>query len=189
MIAKTTGISRVIVVMGVSASGKSSVGEALAKRLGWPFEEGDDLHPASNVAKMKAGHALDDADRAPWLDAVGGWIAHQLHAANNGVISCSALKRKYRDRLRRAGDGVIFVLIDPPEPVLHARIAKRKHHFMPPGLLDSQLATLERPGAEEHALIVGGNESVDANVDHVVAWLDSHGQRQWQDAAARKERD
>lgn len=163
----------VIVMMGVSASGKSAVGAALAARLKWPYEDGDDLHPAGNIAKMKAGRALDDADRAPWLEAVAAWIARHLETGDDGVISCSALKREYRDRLRRAGKGVAFVLLDPPEAVLRARIAARTHHFMPPSLLDSQLATLERPDRGERALIVGADDSIEANVDRIIAWLDT----------------
>ena len=158
--------------MGVSASGKSALGQALAERLGWPFEEGDTLHPAANIAKMKAGQPLDDADRAPWLDAVAAWISGRQVEGGTGVISCSALKRAYRDRLRQAGGPTLrFVLPDVPPDVLRRRIAARTGHFMPPSLLDSQLATLERPGPDENALVLAGDPSIEENVATIFAWL------------------
>lgn len=158
----------VIVVMGVSGSGKSVVGTLLARRLAVPFCEGDELHPAANVAKMKAGHPLDDHDRAPWLDRIAAWIADQR---GGGVVSCSALKRAYRDRLRR-GQTVAptFVLLDPPRAVLARRLAGRTGHFMPASLLDSQLATLERPAPDGHALRLTRDEDPEAIVDAIVAW-------------------
>jgi gluconokinase len=159
----------VLVVMGVSGSGKSTVAEPLAKRLGWPFEEGDDLHPAANVAKMKAGVPLDDADRAPWLDAVAAWIAERLRAGNGGVITCSALRRVYRDRLREAGDGVVFVYLEGAEAVIAGRIAERHGHFMPAALLDSQFATLEEPTPDERAIVVDIDQPVDRQIDDIVA--------------------
>ena len=160
-----------IVVMGVSASGKSLVGARLADRLGVPFCEGDDLHPAANIAKMKAGHPLDDADRAPWLARIADWI--EGHAAG-GVVSCSALKHAYRDRLRQGqASQPAFVLLDPPRAILERRIAGRHGHFMPPALLDSQLATLERPTPGEHALTITADDPPDALVDAVMAWLAS----------------
>ena len=144
----------VLVVMGVSGSGKSTVAKPLAERLGWPFQEGDDLHPAANVAKMKAGIALDDADRAPWLDAIATWIGDRLTADSGGVVTCSALRRAYRDRLREAGDGVICVYLEGSKAVIAERVANRHGHFMPPALLDSQFATLQEPTADEHPLTV-----------------------------------
>lgn len=163
----------VIVMMGVSGSGKTSVGAALAARLGCGFEEGDTLHPAANIAKMRAGIPLDDADRAPWLDAVAAWIADRMAAGAGGVVACSALKRAYRDRLRRAGGAALrFVLIDPPPDVLRDRLGARTGHFMPASLLDSQLATLERPAPDEHALVVRGMAGVDADVACIVDWLE-----------------
>lgn len=162
-----TGTPRPVVVMGVSASGKSSVARALADALGCPFVEGDDLHPAANVAKMKAGHPLTDADRAPWLDAVGAAIARDGWT----VASCSALKRAYRDRLRRVAPRAAFLLLDAPEPVLATRIAGRRGHFMPPSLLASQLATLEPPAGGERALILDATQPIDANVEAARGWL------------------
>jgi len=161
----------VVVVMGVSASGKSTLGAALAQRLGWAFQEGDDLHPAANVARMAAGQPLDDADRAPWLDRVADWIAQRSAAGEGGVITCSALKRAYRDRLRAARADLAFVLPDPPEAVLRARIAGRRGHFMPPSLLDSQLRTLERPAADERALAITGEPDAEAALAQVERWL------------------
>jgi gluconokinase len=137
----------VIVVMGVSGCGKSTVGRALAVRLGVPYAEGDDFHPPANVAMMSAGRPLDDADRAPWLDAIAGWIAEQ--GAAGGVVSCSALKRRYRDRLRRAGTGVFFLHLDGTPELIAARLAARRDHFMPSGLLRSQFEALEPLAPDE----------------------------------------
>jgi gluconokinase len=139
--------SRPVVVMGVSGSGKTTVGAALADALGLPFVDGDALHPAANVAKMAVGIPLDDADRAPWLGAIG-----RVLAAGPVVVACSALKRVYRDRLRAAAPALQLVLLDGGRELLASRMAARPGHFMPTTLLDSQLATLERPGPDEHAL-------------------------------------
>jgi len=136
-----------VVVMGVSGSGKSTVGASLADALGVPFVDGDALHPAANVAKMAAGIPLDDADRAPWLDAVGAVLA-----AGPVVVACSALKRTYRDRLRAAAPELRLVFLDGSPALLASRMAARPGHFMPASLLDSQLAALERPAPDEHAI-------------------------------------
>jgi gluconokinase len=159
----------VLVVMGVSGSGKSTVAKPLAERLGWPFQEGDALHPAANVAKMKAGMALDDADRAPWLAAVADWIAACLRAGSGGVVTCSALRRVYRDRLRQAGDRVIFVYLEGSRAVIAARLAERHGHFMPAALLDSQFSTLEAPTADEHAIVDDIEQPLEQQVDQIVA--------------------
>jgi gluconokinase len=143
-------ITRPVVVMGVSGSGKTTVGEALAEALGVPFADGDALHPAANVAKMAAGIPLDDADRAPWLDTIGA-----LLSAGSIVIACSALKRTYRDRLRAAAPDLELVFLEVDRATLLDRMTHRTH-FMPPSLLDSQLATLEPPTADEHAVVVDG---------------------------------
>jgi gluconokinase len=137
----------VIVVMGVSGSGKSTVGGLLAERLGVEYAEADDFHPAANIAKMAAGQPLDDADRAPWLDAIAGWIAGR--GERGGVVSCSALRRRYRDRLRAAGAGVFFLHLDGTPELIGARLAARTEHFMPAGLLGSQFEALEPLGADE----------------------------------------
>jgi gluconokinase len=155
----------VLVLMGVSGSGKSTVARILANRLGWDFEEGDDLHPQANVAKMHAGRPLDDADRWPWLELVADWIRERTTAGRPGVITCSALKRRYRDVLR--GDSVIFVLLDGTHDQITQRLAARHGHFMPPILLDSQFATLERPDPDEHALVINIGPSAAALADEI----------------------
>lgn len=133
---------RVIVVMGVAGTGKTTVGRLLAERLGLPYAEGDAFHPAANVAKMAAGHPLDDADRWPWLDAVGEWIRNRAGMCG-GVIAASSLKRVYRDRLRTAAPGAVFVHLTGERALIEERMAARRGHFMPTTLLESQFATLE----------------------------------------------
>jgi gluconokinase len=156
--------------MGVAGVGKTSVGERLAVRLGVPFLEGDDFHPRRNVEKMSLGVALNDADRWPWLDAIGAAIKNA--PANSLVVTCSALKRAYRQRLVAAADRpLVFLFLDASRETLAARLAARRGHFMPPGLLDSQLATLERPGAEENAIRVSVEPPLDAVVDDALAGL------------------
>lgn len=141
--------------MGVSGCGKTTVAALLAARFGWEFEEGDDLHPASNVAKMHAGHPLADADRWPWLEKVAEWIETQLDSGRNGVITCSALKRSYREVLNRRGTGVEFVYLAGSVELVSARLAARHGHFMPASLLASQFADLEEPADDEPAIRIG----------------------------------
>jgi gluconokinase len=151
----------VIVVMGVSGSGKSTVGGLLAERLGVPYAEADDFHPAANIAKMSAGHPLDDADRAPWLDAIAEWIAGR--GDHGGVVSCSALRRRYRDRLRADAPELFFVHLDGPAELIAARLAARMQHFMPSGLLESQLDALEPLAPDEAGAVVpidGGTQQI-----------------------------
>ena len=155
--------------MGVSGSGKSTIGRTVAQRLGWPFEEGDDLHPAANIAMMTAGHPLTDADRAPWLDAVRGWIDRQVAAGRSGVIACSALKRAYRDRLRDGQPAIRFVYLQGDETLIRARFDQRQGHFMPPTLLDSQFQTLEAPTSDENAIVVDIRQPIEAQVDQICA--------------------
>jgi len=138
----------VVVVMGVAGTGKTTIGPLLAARLGVPYAEGDDFHSEANIAKMSAGTPLDDDDRWPWLDAIGAW-AHR-RAGLGGVVSCSALKRSYRDRLRSAAPGVVFVHLAGDRAVIEDRMSHRQGHFMPTALLDSQFATLQ-PLAEDEA--------------------------------------
>ncbi len=160
---------RAIVVMGVSGSGKSTLAALLADRLGCPLIEGDEFHSAANVAKMAAGHPLDDADRWPWLDRVGQAVGA---AAQRGiaVAACSALKRRYRERLQAASDvPLLFVLLDTEADELARRLTERAGHYMPASLLDSQLATLERPAPGERALTLDAARTPDALCADVLA--------------------
>jgi len=159
----------VLVVMGVSGSGKSTVAALLAERLGWDSYEGDDLHPDENVAKMAAGRPLDDDDRAPWLDTVSSWIVEHAMAGVPGVITCSALKRTYRDVLRE--HNVVFVYLRGSRDLLGDRMAAREGHFMPTTLLDSQVATLEPPEADERHVVVDAGRSPEDEVDEVIRAL------------------
>ena len=155
-----------VCVMGVSGSGKTSIGEGLAARLGYAFLEGDRLHPAANVEKMSKGIPLVDDDRWPWLDAIGAESGRHLAAGEGLVLSCSALKRAYRDRLRKAAGGrLAFVYLDGSRALLRARMGAREGHFMPLSLLDSQLATLEVPTGEPGVVTV----AIDADIDTIVA--------------------
>jgi gluconokinase len=154
----------ILVVMGVSGSGKTTVAKPLAEDLGWPFEEGDDLHPAANVAKMRAGHPLDDEDRKPWLAAIGRWIDGQASKGEPGVITCSALKRAYRDQIRGGRPQVTLVFLEGSKALIAERLADRHGHFMPAALLDSQFEALEAPGPDEPVIKVEIDQSVEAQV-------------------------
>ena len=160
-----------LIVMGVSGSGKSTVGEALAKRLGWRFEDGDRFHPASNVAKMHAGIALTDDDRWPWLKAIADEVDRGCEAGSPAVIACSALKRSYRDILVHGRDDIRIVFLDGTEELIATRLAARKDHFMPPGLLASQFKTLEPPTPDERPITVAIDRSVDTIVEDIVSQL------------------
>ncbi|MEZ2129515.1 MULTISPECIES: gluconokinase [unclassified Sinorhizobium] len=152
--------------MGVSGSGKSSVGEGLAARLDLAFVEGDAFHPAANVEKMSKGIPLTDEDRMPWLDRIGEEIRSSLAVGKGVVVSCSALKRIYRDRLRATAKGMLdFVYLEGSKELLVARMGTRKGHFMPPSLLESQLQTLEVPTGEPGVVTV----DIDDTVDSIVA--------------------
>ena len=161
-----------LVVMGVAGCGKSSLGQQGAAALGLPLLEGDDFHPAANVAKMRAGVPLSDEDRAAWLDT----LAQQLASRPDGVVlTCSSLKRRYRDRLRRSAPDALFVLLDPSPDVLRARDSARTGHFMPASLLDSQLATLERPDPDERAIVIVNDGTIEEAVDAVLDALKERG--------------
>ena len=143
---------RHLVVMGVSGCGKSSVGQQVARALGHDFIEGDALHTPANVARMAAGTALTDADRAGWLAEIGQRLAQARATGAGLVVSCSALKRSYRDGLRAACPDLLFLHLQGPAELLRQRLQTRSGHYMPPSLLDSQLATLEPPAADEHSI-------------------------------------
>lgn len=163
----------VLVVMGVSGCGKSTVAGVLAGRLGWPLEEGDDLHPVRNLVKMASGTPLTDDDRWPWLDRVGEWIHRQTAAGRPGVITCSALRRAYRDRL--LGDDprhVVFVYLSGTRETVGKRMTARTDHFMPQSLLDSQLATLEPPEPDESSITVDAGRRPAEVADEIVTRLD-----------------
>ena len=155
-----------VVVMGVSGSGKSTVGAALAQRLRVPFADADDFHPPANIAKMTAGHSLDDDDRYPWLEAIGEWLAEH---PDGGVMSCSALKRMYRDQLRRHNPDVEFLHLSGPPEVIAKRQASRPGHFMPASLMASQFETLEPLDPDERGVTIDVDQSIDAIVDTYVA--------------------
>jgi gluconokinase len=161
-----------LVVMGVSGCGKSTVAAALAARItGGVYIDADALHPRANVEKMAAGHPLDDVDRAPWLTAVGRAMADVTARGGVPVMACSALKHAYRLRILAEEPETLFVLLDVDRAELERRMAARKHHFMPPSLLDSQLATLERLGAEEPGFTVHITDSAHDVVESVLARL------------------
>lgn len=159
----------VVVVMGVAGTGKTTIGPLVAEALGVPYAEGDDFHPADNIAKMSAGIPLDDADREPWLDAIGRW-AHG-RAGLGGVVSCSALKRIYRDRLRAAAPDVEFLHLTGDRALIERRMAERKGHFMPTALLDSQLATLQPLQDDEAGVAVDVSGSPQEITERAVAAL------------------
>jgi gluconokinase len=154
----------VLVLMGVSGSGKSTIAEELQRVLGWPFQEGDDLHPPANVAKMRSGHPLDDQDRLPWLRRIADWIDARLAAGEPGIITCSDLKRAYRDITVGGRAGVTLVYLTAEEGVIHDRLERRIHRYMPPTLLRSQFETLEEPTEDEHAIALSMHQSVPATV-------------------------
>ncbi|MFJ9041282.1 gluconokinase [Streptomyces sp. NPDC102406] len=164
----------VVVVMGVAGTGKTTIGPLLAERLGVPYAEGDDFHPPANIAKMTAGTPLTDEDRRPWLDAIGEW-AHG-RAGLGGVVSCSALKRSYRDRLRAGAPGVVFVHLTGDRKLIEDRMSHRQGHFMPTALLDSQFATLQPLEADEAGVgvdVSGSPEEIADRAVRALAALDS----------------
>jgi gluconokinase len=155
--------------MGVSGSGKSTIAAALAEHLEWTFEDGDRFHPKSNVAKMSAGHPLTDEDRWPWLQAIADEIDRVCNVGGHVVIACSALKRSYREILVHGRNDIRIVFLDGSQALIADRLARRKGHFMPPGLLDSQFKTLEPPQADERPFTVSIDAPVETVVDNIVA--------------------
>lgn len=159
-----------LVVMGVAGCGKTSVGEAMASRLGMEYVDGDELHPAENIAKMSSGIPLEDEDRWPWLELVGKQLGQ---ADGNCIVGCSALKRRYRDRIRKfAGGEVTFVHLAGTRELISSRMNSRTGHFMPTALLDSQFAALEPPAAEEKAIVIDIDQTLDSIVNDIVKALE-----------------
>lgn len=159
------------IIMGVAGCGKTSVGEALAARTGWAFIDGDALHPRSNIEKMASGIPLTDEDRHPWLLKVGERLRDHDGPL---VIGCSALKRRYRDLIRgAAATDVCFLFLDGSRPLIEQRMGARTGHFMPVALLDSQFAALERPGAEEDAVVIDISGSLTSIVDQIIRNLEA----------------
>ncbi len=161
----------ILVIMGVSGCGKSTMAEGLHKKLGWVFQEGDALHSAANVAKMSAGIPLDDADRAPWLASCARWIADLHERGEPGILTCSALKRSYRETLSQGFPEVWFVYLEVPEEVIADRLAHRSNHYMPSSLLPTQLRTLEVPGSDEQVIRVAANGDIEQTVQAVIEAL------------------
>lgn len=147
-------MSHLVLIMGVSGAGKSTIGTLLAARLGVPFADADAFHPPANVAKMSSGQPLTDEDRWPWLDAIGAWLDARAAAGQGGVATCSALKHSYRDRLLDPRPAVRLLHLSGDPGLIGARQAARPGHFMPPSLMASQVATLEPPEASERAIIL-----------------------------------
>ena len=160
-----------IVVMGVSGVGKTTVARLLAERLALPYAEADDFHPPANIAKMSAGIPLDDEDRAPWLRALGGWLGERAEAGTGGVVTCSALKRHYRDTLRAACPGAYFLHLSGGHELVGDRLAHRTGHFMPTSLLSSQYATLEPLQTDEQGAVLDVGPAPEQLVEMAVALL------------------
>jgi carbohydrate kinase (thermoresistant glucokinase family) len=165
------GGATIAVIMGVSGAGKTTLGRELAKRLRWNFAEGDALHPPENIAKMNTGQPLTDADRAPWLAAIARVIDSWRGGNESGVVTCSALKRAYRDQIIDGRAGVRLIYLRGCREVIAERIAARQAHFMPASLLDSQFATLEPPGLDEDPLIVDIDHPVDEIINGLISVL------------------
>jgi carbohydrate kinase (thermoresistant glucokinase family) len=166
------GAPSVLVVMGVSGCGKSTIGAQLALRLGWRFEDGDWLHPRQNIEKMHAGQPLTDEDRRPWLDAVAAWIDDTRRQGAGAIVACSALKRRYREIIVGDRPDVRLIYLKGDMALIARRVATRHEHFMPPELLRSQFAALEEPGADERAITVSIEPTPQEIVDRIVAKLD-----------------
>jgi len=167
----TRSAPSVLIVMGVSGSGKSTIGERLAQRLDWPFEDGDRFHPPANIEKMHSGLPLTDKDRQPWLEAIAAWIDKTRRAGGHGVVACSALKRRYRNVLIGGRPDVRLIYLKGGENLIGRRIVHRHGHFMPTSLLHSQFETLEEPTPDEHPIVVSIAPAPDEIVSRIVSAL------------------
>jgi gluconokinase len=161
----------IVIIAGAAGSGKTTVGAMLAGRLGWPFADADDFHPDANVAKMRAGIPLTDADRRPWLQAIGAWMDEHIGRGESAVVGCSALRRSYRDLLLGGRPEARMVFLAADSEVLTRRLAARAGHFFPEQLLASQLATLEPPGPDERVIRVVPADTPGGTVDAIIALL------------------
>jgi len=168
---RAMAIQPIIVIMGVAGSGKTTVGALLAGRLGWPYAEADNFHPQSNVDKMAAGHPLTDEDRRPWLEAIGRWIDERGAQNEPGVVSCSGLKRAYRDMLRKDRPEVRTVFLEGSKELILRRMVARHGHFMKAAMLDSQFADLEEPAADEDVLVISVEATPEEIVDEIIDGL------------------
>lgn len=167
----TDGPTQHVVVMGVSGSGKSTIAVMIAERLGYTFAEADNFHSPDSVKKMESGIALQDDDRWPWLERLGTWMSGKAHAGESTVITCSALKRSYRDVLREGAHDVDFIHLHGSVDLIRDRMAGRSGHYMPVSLLQSQVDTLEPLGEDEHGIIVDLAKTPEQIVDEAIAWL------------------
>jgi gluconokinase len=165
------GDADVVVVMGVSGSGKTTVAKGISTVLGWEFAEGDAFHPEANVAKMRGGTPLTDEDRWPWLEAIGAWISAKESRGEPAVVTCSALRRAYRDLLRDGRPHVRFLHLVAPSDVIRSRMEHRPGHYMPPSLLDSQIATLEPLGDDEPGVTITNEGSAAQVLDRALVAL------------------
>jgi gluconokinase len=159
--------TKVLLLMGVAGSGKSTVGTLLARKLNWPYADADAFHSPENVAKMAAGQPLTDDDRAPWLDAIRAWIDERIARGEPSVVSCSALKRKYRDMFRRPELRIVYLRCTRSQ--IERRLSERRGHFFKPGMLDSQFASLEEPSPDENVVAVSVDRTPAEIVDAIIA--------------------
>jgi gluconokinase len=164
-------MAAILVIMGPPGTGKTTLGQALAARLGWPFADGDDLHPAANIAKLTSGTPLNDEDRAPWLAAIGALMDTWATAGSGGVVTCSALKKRYRDGLRAGRAQMRLIYLEGDPETLRARVSARAGHFMPPELLADQLRVLEPPGVDEAPIVIEAEMQTAAQVETAIAAL------------------